>query len=110
MRSVRDAIRGLVPSPGLALAAVACIALGSAAATAVATLVEAALLRPVPFPEPDRLTRVWLDEPGVDSRVSLSIPEAKELEAAGGFDRVAASLIPARRVASVDPVSVINGK
>ena len=93
MRSVRDAIRSLVRSPGLALAAVACIALGTAAATAVATLVEAALLRRVPFPEPDRLTRVWLDEPGVDSRVSLSIPEAKELESAGAFDRV---LITAR--------------
>lgn len=93
MRYVRDAIRSFVRAPGLALAAVVCITLGSAAATAVATLVEAALLRPVPFPQPERLTRVWLDEAGVDSRVSLSIPEAKELQSAGAFDSV---LITAR--------------
>ena len=93
MRSVRDAIRSLTRSPGLALAAIVCIALGGAATTAVATLADAALLRPVPFPEAARLTRVWLDEPGVDSRVSLSIPEAKELEGSGAFDRV---LITAR--------------
>ena len=45
------------------------------------------------FREPSRLTRVWLDEPDVDSRVSLSIPEAQELRALDVFDRV---LITAR--------------
>ena len=93
MRTIRDAVRGLTRSPGLALAAIVCIALGGAATTAVATLTDAALLRPVPFPEADRLTRVWLDEANVDSRVSLSIPEAKEVSAVNAFDRV---LITAR--------------
>src|SRR5688572_21533882 len=93
MRYFRDAVRSLIRSPGLAAAAVICIALGGAAATAIATLVDAAFLQPVPFPQPERLMRVWLDEPGVDSRVSLSIPEAKELGSSGAFDRV---LITAR--------------
>ena len=37
--------------------------------------------------------RIWLDEAGANSRVSLSIPEARELHAAGAFDKV---LITAR--------------
>lgn len=75
-------------SPGLSLAATACIGLGIAATTAVATLANAVLIQPVPFPDAGRLARVWLDEPGVDPRVSLSIPESREIRALAAFDRV----------------------
>ena len=65
-------IRGLRRSPGLAIAAVLCLALGAAATTAVSTLVGALLLRPLPFPDADRLMRVWFDEPERrDPRVTL---------------------------------------
>jgi hypothetical protein len=37
--------------------------------------VSAALLRPVPFPEGDRLVRLWFEEPGVRKRIALSIPD-----------------------------------
>jgi putative ABC transport system permease protein len=80
------AFRSLRRSPGLAIAAVSCLALGAAATTAVATLVSALLLRPLPFPEADRLVRVWFEEPGGDTRVSLSIPEFDDFKQAKGFD------------------------
>jgi predicted permease len=93
MPSIRDVIRSISHSPGLAAAAIACIALGSASATAVATLTDVALIRTLPFPHADRLTRIWLDEPGVDSRQWLSIAEAQEIASATSFD---ATLITAR--------------
>ena len=86
MSSLRSALWGVVRSPGLSLAATLCIGLGLAATTAVATLANAVLLRTVPFPDAERLVRVWLDEPGVDAHVSLSIPESREMHALPAFD------------------------
>ena len=86
MSFFRDALRSLLRSPALATAAIACIALGSAATTAIATLVDTTLVRPLPFPDAERLARVWFDEPGVDRRGSLSIPEAIDLGVASSFD------------------------
>jgi predicted permease len=81
-----DAFRGLRQSPGLAAAAVLCLALGAAATAAVGTLVTALLLRPLPFPEADRLLRVWFEDPGGDTRLSLSIPEFDDFAQARAFD------------------------
>ena len=86
MTLLGDALRSLRRSKALSVAAVSCIALGSVATTGIATLADATLLRPLPFPDADRLMRVWVDEPGVDSRIWLSIPEAKDLLAAGMFE------------------------
>ena len=77
--SIQSLFRGLARTPALTAAATLCIAIGIAATTAVATLANAVILRPVPFPEADRLHRIWLEEPGVDPRVWLSIPEALEI-------------------------------
>ena len=51
------AIRGLRRQPGFALAAVSILALAIGATTAVSSLVYGVLLRPLPFPDPDRLDR-----------------------------------------------------
>ena len=93
MPSIRDVLRSILRSPALAAAAIVCIALGSASTTAVATLTDVALIRGLPFPAADRFTRVWIEEPGVDSRQWLSIPEAQDILSAGSFDAV---LITAR--------------
>jgi putative ABC transport system permease protein len=82
----RHAVHGLRSRPGLAIAAILCTALGTAATTAVATLVSATLLRPVPFPAGDRLVRVWFEEPGVRRRISLSIPDVQEFAGLTSFD------------------------
>jgi len=52
---VRIAVRHLLKSPGFTATAVLMLAVGVGATTAVFSIVEAVLLRPLPFPESDRL-------------------------------------------------------
>ncbi len=64
MNTLKFALRQLVKFPGFTAAAVLVLALGIGVNTAIFSVVESALLRPLPFPEPDRLVRVYeaLDE------------------------------------------------
>ena len=56
---VRFALRQLRRAPAFSLVAVATLALGIGANSAIFALVDATLLRPLPFPDPDRLVMAW---------------------------------------------------
>ncbi len=64
---VRRGARRLARTPGFALLVVATLALGVGANTAIFSVVDAVLLRPLPYPDADRLVRVYesaADDPG----------------------------------------------
>ena len=58
MHNLKAAFRSLVKSPGFTLVAVLTLALGIGANTAIYSVLDAVLLRPLPYPEPDRLMMV----------------------------------------------------
>src|SRR5437899_8528705 len=69
MNDLRFAIRQLRKSPGFTSVAIITLALGIGANTAIFSVVEGALLRPLPFPNAQRLVRIYeaLDENGARS-------------------------------------------
>jgi putative ABC transport system permease protein len=95
LNELRHAFRSLLHSPGFSLVAIITVALAIGANTAVFSLVNALLLRPLPYKSPNELVLLWQKFPaqGLD-RIPVSAPEyddyTKELQSMeiGGFDYV----------------------
>jgi putative ABC transport system permease protein len=83
---LRYAVRMLQKSPGFAFVAIATMALGIGATTAIYSVIDATLLHPLPYPNPSELVRVEDDLPGVGAQgVGISVPEWRDLESSGIF-------------------------
>ena len=70
LQDLRIAVRSLVGAPALALTIVVSVGLGLGATAAIFSAVDAALLRPLPYAEPDRLVRIYTDTPPFKFRFS----------------------------------------
>jgi putative ABC transport system permease protein len=76
-------------SPGFSLIAIATMALGVGATTAIYSVIDATLLHPLPYPHPSELVRLEANFPGVGAHdVGLSIPELRDLQNSGIFQNV----------------------
>jgi putative ABC transport system permease protein len=90
LQDVRYGLRMLVKKRSFTIVAVLMLALGVGANTAIFSIVNAVLLRSLPYRDPDRLVRVFFNKPGVGLRdVRFSKPELDDLQMrAGVFEDV----------------------
>jgi putative ABC transport system permease protein len=73
-QDVRYGARSLRKSPGFAFVAVLTLALGIGANTAIFSVVDSILLRPLPYPQSERLVRIWESSAKLDSPRNLVNP------------------------------------
>jgi len=78
-QDLRYGVRMLKNSPGFTVASVICLALGVGATTAIFSIVNAVLLRPLPYAHADRLVRVYSEFPTF-KKFWVSAPEFLELK------------------------------
>ena len=80
---LKHAARMLIKNPSFTLAAVLCLTLGIGATTGIFSVVNAVLLRPLPYAQPERLVRVYTEFPtfpgGGLHRFWISAPEFLDL-------------------------------
>src|SRR5262249_45482454 len=92
-QDVRYALRGLRRTPGFTLVALIALALGTGANTALFSVISAVLLRPLPYPDADRLVRIWTAMPSHGyPRSRTALPDFRTGRAeTHSFDEIGAS-------------------
>src|SRR3954464_9404802 len=118
LSEIKVALRGLAKSPGFTAIAIATLALAIGANTAVLSLVNALLIRPLPYKAPENLVLLWERFPpqGLE-RIPVSAPEyldyekdVRSFEKIGAFNYAAYNLttgdVPERVAGAVVSPSV----
>jgi putative ABC transport system permease protein len=99
-RDVRFGIRLLLHAPAFTVIALATLALGMGAATAIFSVVDAVLLKPLPFPHPERLVAIF-EKNAAQNQFKLFVAggnflewrhETRALAAAGAFQNIHVNL------------------
>ena len=101
---IRYSVRVLLRSPGFSAAVVIALGLAIGATTSVFTVVNAVLLKSLPFRDPSRLVMVFEEIPGANSGpISFSAPDFRAFqERARSFDGLAAYVTKTYELSGID--------
>jgi predicted permease len=85
VNDIRYAFRIMRKSPGFPLVIILTLALGIGANASIFSIVNAVLLRSLPYHDPDRLVKITFNNPGVDLHdIRFSVPEWEDLKSTAG--------------------------
>ena len=90
-QDVRYGIRSLLRAPGFTAVAVLTLALGIGANTAIFSFVDGVLLRPLPYPNPERILLIWEKPPGGGNNVVSALNYLDWKQQSTVFEHIAAS-------------------
>jgi putative ABC transport system permease protein len=108
-QDLRFGVRSLAKSPGFALVAILTLALGIGANSAIFSVVNAVLLKPLPYPDSEQLVRVWETFPPAGWG-SVSVPNLKDWrEQNTVFTELAAYSFRSFNLAGADSPERISG-
>jgi hypothetical protein len=99
---VRYGFRSMLGARGLTLVAISTLALGIAASTAILSVVQGLILRPLPVADPDRLAVVYAQARDTRDYRKFSYADYEDLRQTGGFQSLAA--VQALRVSASGPI------
>ena len=86
LHDIRYGLRLLIKSPVFTIVTIITLALGIGANTAIFSIVNTVLLRPLPFTKPDRLVKISFNTPGTGQKnTPFSVPELEDLRDRAGI-------------------------
>ncbi|MFL6354394.1 MAG: ABC transporter permease [Bryobacteraceae bacterium] len=111
LQSLRYTVRSLIRTPSFTIAALICLALGIGATSAIFSIVNAVILRPLPYSNSNRLVRIYTEFPtfpnGGLHKFWVSEPEVFDLRAARSFESIGAWATSGSNIAALSrPVRV----
>src|SRR5829696_2289169 len=121
VQDIRLAVRGLTKVPGFTLVSLATLALGVAASATAFSILHAVLLRPLPYPEPDRLVSIagrgmstsrferWRQSAGSYDLFAAVSPGLPNVDTADGPERIQ-SLVVSREFFAVLGLPASSGR
>ena len=114
---IKHVFRRLAQSPGFTAVTLLTLAIGIGANTAVFSVIENVLLKPLPYPRPDELVGVWHTAPGLGIKELNGSPstyftyreESRTFQDIGLWDRQTASVTRLAEPEQVDVLRVTDG-